>query len=427
MDRQPVALAVALLSVAALGACRDDELYAGAFEMPTAAAVLDPVAGGPFAAHEPAGLVANGIGGRIVLLALKQGRFLTDDDTASFLRSNDLPTGGLRLLTSVAPYAPSTYQVDVFAGDAHFEQLVEVPWIVGYDELEGGRTVPVEGYSSYYPPDESGATAGATIRDIEVKQGYTSSEVWTITYRGPDWVVEGSRSGRQPTTVVPGQRFVAEERRVAFDLVGEGVEGDVITIETWNGLVEHDVGGRPLELSMAPDQRFLAMIVHDTELDRPVLRWFDPAERRVVADVALPADSLPHRMTWAEDDPTTLYVADIVILPVEVALALLFFQLCLWSEARIVARELATEAEAGTLPLEHAAIVASWWRRQGYAWLPRGVDHHRYVRAATTLALRRNQLARLGPRDDAFYRDDIERLRRQVKRMLEHAAERFPS
>jgi len=51
--------------------------------------------------------------------------------------------------------------------------------------------------------------------------------------------------------------------------------------------------------------------VHDTELDRPVLRWFDPAERRVVADVALPADSLPHRMTWAEDDPTTLYVADI--------------------------------------------------------------------------------------------------------------------
>jgi len=315
VDREPVtptrAVAVALVTSAiAAAGCQDDEPYAGAFDAPAAAAVLDPTVGGPAAAHEPVGFVANGVGGRIVMLALKQGRFLTDDDTASFLRTSDLPTGGLRLLTSVAPYAPSTYQVDVFAGDARFEHLVEVPWVVGFEEQEGGRVVPVEGYSSYYPPDTSGATAGAQLEDIEVKQGYTASEVWTVTYRGPDWVVEGSRSGRQPTTALSGQRFVAEERRVAFTLEGEGVQGDVITIETWNGLIEHDVGGKPLQLAMAADQRHLAVIVHDRALDRPVLRWFDPDSARVVAEVNLPDDAQPHRMAWAEDDPSLLYVAD---------------------------------------------------------------------------------------------------------------------
>lgn len=313
MDRQPVTtrhLAIIGIVAAALVGCRDDELYDGAFDMPTAAAVLDPSIGGPLAAHEPVGMVTNGIGGRIVLLALKQGRFLTDDDTASFVRTNDLPTGGLRVLTSVAPYAPSSYQVDAFAGDSHFEHLVQVPWIVGAEELQGGRTVPVEGYSSFYPPDETAATAGATLVDVEVKQGYTASEIWTVTFDGADWVVEGSRSGRQPTKAIPGQRFVAEERRIAFTLEGEGNEGDVITVETWNGLVEHDIGGKPLQLLMADDQQDLATIVHDRVDDHPVLRWFDPAEGRVTAQVALPADSKPHRMVWDELDRTLLYVAD---------------------------------------------------------------------------------------------------------------------
>jgi hypothetical protein len=303
----PLALVAASACLVASAGCRDDELYAGAFDMPTAAAVLHPDEGGPMAAHEPVGFVANGIGGRIVLLALKQGRFLTDDASASFLRTNDLPTGGLRLLSSVAPYAPRPYDVQVFAGDTAFEQLVMVPWVTGYETVEG-RVQPVEGYASYYPPDLAGAP-GVELTDIEVKKGYTTTERFTLTYDGTAWTVEGSRSGRQPTQALPDERFVAEERRIAFTLTGEAEPGAVITIDTWNGLEEYDVGGAPLALSMQPDQSLLAMIVHDRVEDRSVVRWFDPEAKRVTGTVNLPDGSVPHRMEWSEGGDL-LYVAD---------------------------------------------------------------------------------------------------------------------
>ncbi len=314
MDWQPVsrrhtimaALVGTLAATSSMG-CRDDELYDGAFEMPVAAAVLHPDAGGPSAAHEPVGFVANGIGGRIVLLALKQGRFLNDDDTAAFLRTNDLPTGGLRLLTSVAAYAPHPYDVQVFAGDARFEQLVMVPWVIGWETVEQ-RVVPVEGYASYYPPDLSGAP-GIQLDNIEVKKGYTTSERWTLTFQDTGWEVVGSRSGRQPRLAYDGESFVAEERRIAFTLSGDGQNGQSITLDTWNGLEEYDVGGRPLELAMAPDQSVMAMIVHDRATDSPTLRWFDPDLKRVAGEVNLPEGSIPHRMEWSEDG-SQLFVAD---------------------------------------------------------------------------------------------------------------------
>jgi hypothetical protein len=290
-----------------LGACREEIPYEGAFTFPVASAVLQPEVGGPMADHEPVGFVANGTGGRIVLLALKQGRFLTDDASASFLRTNDLPTGGSRLLTSVSPYAASRFDVVVFAGDAAFQHLIEVPWVVG-SEPAGGVEAPVEGYASYFPPDVSGSDVQLT--ELEVKTGYTTSERWTLTSDGSAWTVEGSRSGRQPTQAEPGVTFVAEERRISFVVSGPGTSGDVVTVDTWNGLVEHDVGGTPQQLAMAPDQSALAMIVHDVGLDRPVVRWFDPASRRVTVDVSLPADARPHRLEWSADGQT-MFVTDV--------------------------------------------------------------------------------------------------------------------
>ena len=293
-------------ALVALG-CRNDLPYEGAFIVPTAAAVLHPEVGGPTADHEPVGFVANGIGGRIVLLALKQGRFLNDDPTASFLRTNDLPTGGLRLLQSIAVYAPEPFDVVAFAGDAAFDQLVEVPWIVG-SEVVDGREVPVESYASFYPPESSNPEV--VLAAIEVKQGYTTSEVWTLTSDGVAWDVVGSRSGRQPTRAEPGMPFAADERRVGFTINSAGAPGDTVTLETWSGLVEHDVGGTPYALAMSPDQRIMAMVVHDRAVDRPVVRWFDPAAKRVVGDLALPSDAAPHRLEWSEDGQT-LFVSDL--------------------------------------------------------------------------------------------------------------------
>lgn len=309
MDREQVTGRMLLVGLVALvAACNDDEVYNGAFRQPVAAAVL-PAELGPSAEHEPIGFVANGIEGRIVPIALKQGRFLNDDGTAAFLRTNDLPTGGLRLLTSVAPYAPDPYEVSVFAGDAAFAQLVEVPYVVGSEE-KGGRTVPVEGYASFYPPDLSGAP-GVQLDDIEIKKGYTASERWTLTSDGQSWQVVGSRSGRQPEAAIPDLRFVAEERRIAFTIDGAGEPGDVITIDTWNGLVEHDVGGTPRQLEMVRPEgepSVLAMIVEDDAGAR-TLSWFDPATRKVVAEPSLGSGSHPERMDVGDDG--MLYVADV--------------------------------------------------------------------------------------------------------------------
>ena len=113
-------------------------------------------------------------------------------------------------------------------------------------------------------------------------------------------------------------------------------------------------------------------------------------------------------------------------LPFEVLAVLVLFQLSLLAQSFRIRRELSLEADEGTLPKEHAGILASWWRRQSYLWVPAGLDHRRYVQAATTLALRRAQLRLHGGRKDPFYRDDVARLRRQIRKMLDVAASGSP-
>lgn len=111
----------------------------------------------------------------------------------------------------------------------------------------------------------------------------------------------------------------------------------------------------------------------------------------------------------------------IMSLPIIIAVVFLTFQASLFVQSLRIRRELLAEAATGALPEQHARIVASWWRRQGYDWLPMGVDHRRYVRALTTLALRRYQSRLPSGRRDTFYLDDTERLRRQISVMLAHA------
>lgn len=301
----------ALLLVAALG-CRQEEPYGGAFDLPVAVAVLQPEVGGPF--EEPIAFVANGHDGQIVPLALKQGRFLNDDPTASFLRANPLPTGGRRLLTSVAVTATSTDDVTVWAGDRAFGRLLRVPYIVdcatdpdpACDDAVAGA--PVE-HGAYFRVLEQ--SSAATLSGLDVKKGYTATETWTVTFDGDAWQVEGSRSGLEPEPAYPGERYSTRFHRLGFtidDPQGRAEPGDRFVVKTMNGLSEHDVGGLPLAVSAAPDGSALALVVHDDVLDRPVLRWFDPVSEAVTGEVVLPDEARPHRLAWTEDG--ALLVAD---------------------------------------------------------------------------------------------------------------------
>ncbi|NCG19936.1 MAG: hypothetical protein GWP91_13080 [Rhodobacterales bacterium] len=330
MARQPVVSALLLAAVFTTG-CRNDLAYEGAFDVPIGVAVL-PTHQGPF--DEPIGLVANAHGGQIATLALKQGRFVTDDVSASFLRGNWIPTGGARVLSSVAVWSPSTFDIQVFAGDRAYQQLVQVPWIVGSQTKTVG---PVGAKQSVEVPLEEGPTsgsacfvpAGATfdpatdacpgggsvdLNNIDVKHGYTSTETWTVTWSEvrDRWTIDGSRSGRQEFLAKNGIDYIGDKRRVAFKIVGssQGLnDGDRLVFSTESGLIEHDVGGIPQFLAMSPDQSLLAMIVHDAVLDAPVLRWFDPASGTVTGEVSLPAEARPHRLAWS-DDGATLFFAD---------------------------------------------------------------------------------------------------------------------
>lgn len=107
---------------------------------------------------------------------------------------------------------------------------------------------------------------------------------------------------------------------------------------------------------------------------------------------------------------------NLVLFPAEAVMVFLVFQLALWSERRDIRAELQAEARQGTLPADHVPILSSYSRRFGSTWAPRGVPQDAYVRAATTLAFRRRQ-SRMRP-DDAFYREEVDRLRREVQGLL---------
>lgn len=115
-------------------------------------------------------------------------------------------------------------------------------------------------------------------------------------------------------------------------------------------------------------------------------------------------------------------VADFVLFPLEFALLCGAFYFSIWDERRTIRRELADEVQAKLLPLEHASAVAGFFTRLSDRWLPRGIPRRQYVKAVTTLALRKHQCRNASSRSYAFYSDEVVRLRREVQALLRLAA-----
>lgn len=286
-----------LIALLPLAACTDEIEYEGAFVVPTPVGVVAPDAATPFG-EEPVGYVASQIGGSIHALALRQGRFLNDDATASFLRASPLATGGARVLTSVSPWAPSSDRITVFAADQGFGHLLEVPHVVGVDDLG-----PLE---SALEISEVTSSGSATLEDLEIAQGYAATETWTLTFDGTRWWVEGSRSGAQEFPAEPGEAWSSADLGISFTVVGGTEVGETITFSTDSGLIEHDLDDAPVSVSTAPDQSLVALITADDAGDGH-LAWWDPTAGALAGQVTLPEGADPVRMTWSED---TLFVAD---------------------------------------------------------------------------------------------------------------------
>jgi hypothetical protein len=119
-----------------------------------------------------------------------------------------------------------------------------------------------------------------------------------------------------------------------------------------------------------------------------------------------------------EGSGVNTFALNLMLFPGEVLMVFLVFQVCLFEESRTIRRELAEEAEAGRIPYEHPAILSSWLRRLLPGWVPAGVDHQLYVQTATSLAMRKAQVRQMGEQAPEFYRDEVDRLRRQVELIL---------
>ncbi len=287
-------IALALLAIG----CNSADRYEGAFDLPHARAVLHEDAG-PF--DETVAYVGDLYDGQISILALKQGRFLTDHSAASFARGEPLAAGRERVIADMASWSPDGERVYVFAADQAFGHLIRLTHVA---ELDSQGT-PVRAEFTSVGPDGGGS---ASMNDLVFRRGYTTTEQWSVTYDAFDdaWWVEGSRSGRLAEKAIAGEPYVGPRGLIAFTIDGQGSADAPFTMSTDSGLVEYDLGGRPTQLAMAPDQSRLAVAVRDSNASQTTLHWFDPATEEFT-DIALPVDAQPGRMEFAGD---TLFVAD---------------------------------------------------------------------------------------------------------------------
>ena len=294
-----------LASLVLVAACDQEESFVGNFDLPTGPAVLDPEQGGPF--EEPIGFIPSAHTGLIELLALKQGRFLTTGNQASFVKAAPIATGEGRIISSVAAWAQGPDRVDVYGGDRRYGHLFRVPWVTGLGE-DGFPIIATAGYTLPAFEDLDGSGDSPTL-EIGLRQGFVAAERWTVECRGAYWTLEGTRSGIQRGRMYEQAAFDTRVGGVSLVVRGTCTEGDRFTFRTDNGLEEIDVGGTPLELAMSPQQDRLAMIVHDTSDDAPRLRWLEPESGSALPDSVLGDGALPARMEWMADG-SALYVAD---------------------------------------------------------------------------------------------------------------------
>jgi len=286
-----------------LTGCADEIAAEPHFDGPMGLAILHHETGGPF--NESVGFVANSRSGRITPLDLKHGRLLSDDQASSFLRASYLPTGGDRILGELAVYAPDEETITLFVADKATGTLLEVPYIVGFDEepIEFEATV---GEPVFVDADGSGDTA--TLEGLTVRTGYTTTEDWSISYDGELWWIEGTASGDQSIRAGFDTVYHTDDRELEFTISGTATLGDRFEVSTDSGIITHDLGGTVLALAMAPDQSALAASVYDTSLATSSLVFFDPADGTLLGAVDLSEGASPYRMHW--DASGRLFVSD---------------------------------------------------------------------------------------------------------------------
>lgn len=273
------------------------------FDGPTTAAVLHPSDGGPF--EEPVGFVSNARSGRITPLDLKHATLLSDQYGAPYLSSRGVALGDQRQLGEVLAWAPDDTSVRLLVVDLAHQLLVEAPYLVGFD----GEPQLVEPVAT--EPLFEG-TGSASLADLELRTGWTTTEDWELVFDGEQWTVTGSRSGRQDLEASTGQPYRSDNREVQFTIEGEPAAGDRLTFSTDSGVVEHDLGAIPLCLRKLPDPSLALVGTWDPVTDRGALvLWdLDAGASRGELDLGEGAQPWEIELGGVAGDEVEVFVAD---------------------------------------------------------------------------------------------------------------------
>lgn len=289
-------------------ACTPTYFIEGSFNGPDGVAVLHPEDGGPF--YEAVALVANSRSGRIVPLDIKHGQILADDPAAPFLRAAPIPTGADRILGELAVWAPDTETVTVYAADARTRSLLEIPWITGVGEAGDPIEVVAEITSGPTFTDADGSGDAVEVLELELAADGATSEIWTFTFDGEAFQVEGSRSGRQSVEAQLFQPWVSDDGALNVLLSGTASAGDTLALSVDRGIREFGLGGWVEALHALPQAGVILASVYDPELEAGQVVVFDPAAGAVLGELDLGADVHPGRIA-SDTSGDLLYIADL--------------------------------------------------------------------------------------------------------------------
>jgi hypothetical protein len=309
--------AVAGAVVALASGCQTQALPTPIFDGPEWSDVLQPDQGGPF--WSPVAFVANTRDGSITPLDLRHGTAVSDQHGAPFLPPRRVATGNTRQLGQIAAWVPAEDRVTVFAADLAHGVLVQAPYLRGLDSTgEPIPVVPEAGEVVFEDVDGSGDSAD--VVGLQMRYGFTTTEEWTLTYDGSEWIAVGTRSGRQSTGLRFGQTWLSDNRELELTIRGSASAGDTLRFTTDTLLVEHDVGGLVMGLTRVPDEDLLVLGVWDPVASQGDLVLWDmygevELGRIALADVLTGAGASgvgaqPWRFAWDDESYSSVALGE---------------------------------------------------------------------------------------------------------------------
>jgi len=289
-----------------LTGCQDVVSLEPRYDGPAGAAVLHPDEGGPY--YEPVGFVTNARSGLIHPLDLKHGWLLADDPASPFLWGASIPTGADRILGDISAWAPDSETVTLFASDAAFEVLLEIPYVIGVDD-SGFPIEPTPELVGAGFADADSSGDSAELLAFSLENGRAATETWVMVYDGAEWVVTGSRSGEQRFRARFLEPYATDDRSLKFTISGTATAGDEIQLKVDSGIVEHDLSGVIQAQTLLREHGLLMLSVYNLNNDVARLVAFDVNAGEVAGRIELPSGAVPWRMS-ATDGGDVLYVAD---------------------------------------------------------------------------------------------------------------------